>query len=333
MKGSLVISVTVLGFDYVLASALTGINDLLNLAGVSWNKYHHRPIERKFKVQIASWDNKPIKTMNDIVIMPHCAIQDIEHSDIYLVPSIAGDINKTLADNLALIRYLSGLRGSKSIIGSNSTGSFFLAEAGLLDDKPATTHWAAESLFRKKYPHIELKLEQLITHDDNILCDGGGMAWFDLGLYLVELFCDHETAMGTAKSFVLDTGRTGQLTYSPLIVKKYHNDKTVRAVQDWMEANYERDIVISQVSLQFGVSNRTLIRRFKDAAGTTPLEYLQEVRLDAASKYLVQSNKTIDEITHTVGYSDISSFTKLFKRKTKLSPSSYRARYKPNYGE
>lgn len=322
------ITVTVLGFDYVLASALTGINDLLCLAGVSWNKYQNLPTERKFKVQIASIDGKPIYTMNNIYITPHCALQGIEHSDIYLVPSIAGDIEKTLADNDELINYLAGLKNTKAVIGSNSTGSFFLAEAGLLDNKVATTHWASQTLFKQKYPHIELQTEQLITHQENILCDGGGMAWFDLGLYLIELFCDHQTAIGTAKSFVLDTGASAELTYSPLIAKKYHKDKTVRAVQEWMEMHFTEQVSIVELSQQFGVSNRTLIRRFKEAAGLTPSEYLQEVRLDAACKYLVQSNKTIDQITHAVGYNDISSFTKLFKRKTSLSPSGYRARYK-----
>ncbi len=322
------ISVTVLAFDYVLASGLTGINDLLSLAGVSWNKLHQQKPEQKFKVQIASWDKKPIYTLNNVIIMPHCSIQDVSISDIYLVPSIAGDIDKTLEQNHGLVEFLRTLDPSSCIIGSNSTGSFFLAEAGLLDHKVATTHWGFEQAFKHRYPKVKLKADQLITHDENILCDGGGLAWFDLGLYLIELFCDHETAVGSAKSFVIDTGRTTQLTYSPLISKKYHNDKTIRAVQDWMEDNYQSSLSIATISKKFGVSNRTLIRRFKQAAKVTPSSYLQEVRLDSASRLLVQSNQTIDEITHAVGYSDISSFTKLFKRNTGLSPSSYRARYK-----
>ena len=322
------ISVTVLAFDYVLASGLTGINDLLSLAGVSWNKLQEQPTEQKFNVKIASWDKKPIYTLNNVIIMPHCAIQEITNSDVYLVPSIAGDIDKTLEHNKGLIDFLRMLDPSSCIVGSNSTGSFFLAEAGLLNNKVATTHWGFEQAFKQRYPEVKLRAEHLITHDENILCDGGGLAWFDLGLYLIELFCDHETAVGSAKSFVIDTGRTTQLTYSPLISKKYHNDKTVRAVQDWMEDNYSAELSIANISKQFGVSNRTLIRRFKEAAKVTPSAYLQEVRLDSARKLLVQTNITIDEITHAIGYSDISSFTKLFKRNTGYSPSNYRARYK-----
>ena len=324
------ITVTILAFDYVLASALTGINDLFNLAGVSWNKYHQLPVDKRFQVQIASWQKKPIYTLNNVIISPHCAISDTTDSDIFLVPSIAGDIDKTLTQNPELIEFLRQLEGGDAIIGSNSTGSFFLAEAGLLDGKTATTHWASAEQFSQRYPNVSLNSEQHITHDGNILCDSGGMAWFDLGLYLIELFCDHETAQGTARSFVLETGRTTQLTYSPLIAKKYHNDKTVKAVQEWLESHYSQTIAIGEVSQHFGVSNRTLIRRFKEAAKITPSEYLQAIRIDAASKLLVQSNQHIDEITHAVGYSDISSFTKLFKRKTGLSPSNYRARYKAN---
>jgi len=321
--------VTVLGFDYVLASALTGINDLLSLAGVSWNKLHQQVPEPKFRVQIASWDKKPILTLNNVIIMPHCAIQEVQHSDVYLVPCIAGDIEKTLAQNPGIVALLKKLNQSSNLIGSNSTGSFFLAEAGILDHKIATTHWGLADLFRQKYPKVKLKADQLITHDDNILCDGGGLAWFDMGLYLIELFCDHDTAVGSAKAFVIDTGRTTQLTYSPLISKKYHNDKAVLSVQNWLEEHYISDISIEHLGQQFGLSHRSLIRRFKSAAGLTPSNYLQEIRLDAASKYLVQSVKTIGEITHAIGYEDISSFTKLFKRKTGLSPSNYRARFKP----
>lgn len=323
-------TVTVLAFDYALASALTGINDLLSLAGVSWSKRHQND-KPKFHVQIASWDKKPINTLNNLVIIPHIAIQDIIQSDVYLVPCIAGDIERTLRHNPGISNLLRNLDQNSCIIGSNSTGSFFLAEAGLLAGKLATTHWDAEKLFKQKYPDVELKIDQLITHDENILCDGGGMAWFDLGLYIIELFCDHETAAATAKAFVIDTGRAGQLSYSPLISKKYHNDKAIRTIQEWMEKHYSSNISIQAISEKFGLSHRTLIRRFKEATGNTPSNYLQEIRLNIATKHLIQSNMNIDQITHAIGYTDASSFTKLFKQKMGQSPSGYRARYKPTH--
>ena len=195
------IRVTVLAFDYVLASALTGISDLLSMTGVLWNALQDQPHDRKFDVRIASDGQKPIYTQNNIYISPHCAIQDIEASDVILIPSIAGDIDQTLQQNMLIVEKLKELHGRCRVMGSNSTGAFFLAEAGLLDGKSATTHWGAEKLFREKYPLVNLKPDQLITHDSGILCDGGGLSWFDLGLHIIELFCDHETAVGAAKSF------------------------------------------------------------------------------------------------------------------------------------
>jgi len=319
------VTVTVLVFDYALASAVTGINDLLYLATRVQRQPETQSKETNFKVQIASWDGKPVKALNNMEIMPHCAIQSVKYSDVYLVPMISGDIERTLDQNPELVQILREAGESNCLIGSNSSGSFFLAEAGLLDNKVATTHWSFVDLFRQKYPLVDLKPEQQITHDGNILCDAGGLSWFDLGLYLVELFCGHESAVNIARSFVIDVGRSAQLSYSPLISKKYHNDKTILAIQNWMEDNYQTAVVIEQLGQQFGLSNRSLIRRFKNVTGSTPSSYLQDVRVDFASKYLVQTNKTIEEITHAVGYEDMSSFTRLFKRKIGLSPSNYRA--------
>jgi len=322
------ITVTILGFDYVLGGSLMGISDLFRLAGVSWNRIHQQEPEHRFRVQVASWDKAPIRCLNDVLISPHCALQDIEHSDVFLIPAIAGNIEQTLDDNWRLVECLKAAGDSRCLIGSNSTGAFFLGESGLLNGKNATTHWGMVDLFRQRYPEVNLKPDQLITHDGNILCDGGGLAWFDLGLYIVELFCGHETAVGLSKAFVLDTLRPSQLTYSPLISKKYHGDTVVFAVQSWMEDNLSKPVRIDSLGEQFGISNRSLIRRFKAATGITPLAYLQEARLEAARKLLVQSHKTIDEITRAVGYEDISSFTRLFKRKNDMPPSDYRARFR-----
>ena len=320
--------VTIVGFDSALMSAVTGINDLLTLAGASWDKSQQHLPNEKFKVQIASWQKQPILTSNGLSLMPHCAIEEVEHSDVYLIPSTTADIDQTLENNKELIKVLRELKNSNAILGANSTGAFLLAEAGLLDGKVATTHWQLAKRFRTDYPQVTLRPDQLITHDGNILCDGGGLAWYDLGLYIIELFCDHQTAQATAKTFVIDTGRVNQLTYSPLISKKYHQDKMVRNVQEWMELNFHTQVQIADIGRQFAVSNRTLIRRFKEAIQMTPSQYLQEVRINSAIKLLVQTNKTVDEITHLVGYADTSSFIKLFKDKVQYSPTRYRARYK-----
>ncbi|GLS25652.1 GlxA family transcriptional regulator [Marinibactrum halimedae] len=322
------INVTILVYDYVLAAAVMSINDLLYFAGHIYQRARPNESAPRFRIQLASKDSKPVNTMNQLTITPHCGINDIQSSDIYLVPTIAGDVEQTLADNLWLIRTLQQANQTNSLIGSNSNGSFFLAEAGLLQNKKATTFWNNANLFRARYPDIDLQTDQLFIHDGNILCDAGGTSWFDLGLYLIELFCDHQTAMDTAKYFMVDLERSSQRSFTPLASKKHHSDRVILAVQHWMETHYSDEISIVAMSTQFSLSHRSLVRRFKLATGITPLNYLQEVRLDAASQLLIKTNKTIEEITHAVGYEDISSFIRLFKRKTNFSPNSYRARFR-----
>ena len=322
------VTVTVLLFDYALSAAVMGINDLLYFAGDTYQRLSGSVEEPRFQVRLASRDGKPVKVMNRLTLTPHCAISDIDHSDVYLVPTVVGDIEHTLADNHWLIERLALAQESGSLIGSNSNGSFFLAEAGLLDGKRATTFWDNVDLFRRRYPDIDLRPDQLLIHDGNILCDAGGTSWFDLGLYLVELFCGHQTAMDTAKYFMVDVERSQQLSFTPLTSKKYHSDRVVLEAQNWMEQHYAEVISIEAVGKRLGLSDRSMLRRFKLATGATPLNYLQEVRLDAASRLLMQSNQSIEAITQAVGYEDISSFSRLFKRRNGYSPSAYRARYR-----
>ncbi|MCL6417616.1 helix-turn-helix domain-containing protein [Aestuariirhabdus sp. Z084] len=322
------VSVTVLVFDYALAAAVMGISDLLYFAGNAYQRARKTEGAGRFRVRLASRDGKPVKAMNRMTITPHCAIADIESSDIYLVPTITGDIEQTLKDNPWVVQQLQQAAGTDAIIGSNSNGSFFLAEAGLLDDKKATTFWDNVALFRRRYPSVDLRPDQLLIHDGNILSDAGGTSWFDLGLYLVELFCDHQTAMEAAKYFMVDLERSTQLSFTPLTSKKYHSDALILQIQGWMEQRYAQAFSMATLSDHFGLSNRTFVRRFKQATGVTPLNYLQEVRLNAASRLLVQSHQSIEVITHSVGYEDISSFTRMFKRRTGYSPSGYRSRFR-----
>lgn len=338
MKENSVITVTILVFDYVLAAAVMSISELLYFAGNTYQRSNGsiesdgKEKEGRFQVRLASRDGKSVKVMNRMTITPHCSIDEIKASDIYLVPTIAGDIEQTLNDNQWLVNLLKKVADSESIIGSNSNGSFFLAEAGLFGGKnagkKATTFWDNVDLFRSRYPSVDLRPDQLLIHEGNILCEAGGISWFDLGLYLIELFCDHQTAMDTAKYFMVDLERSTQLSFTPLVSKKYHSDHAILEIQNWMENHYAESLSMQKIGDQFGLSNRTLVRRFKLATGVTPLNYLQEVRLNAASRLLVQSNQTIEEITHTVGYEDISSFIRLFKRRTNYAPNSYRARFR-----
>ena len=322
------VKVVILGFEYAFATSITGVIDLLGTAGTAWNFFQGKQLSPKFDVRLATYDGAAIRCLNNISIGAHCSFDQIGDVEVVMVPSIGGDIEKALQRNPALVRVIQDYSKRGVQITSNCTGAFFLAEAGLLDGKKATTHWAHAERFRRRYPAVNLVPEQLITTDGQVFCSGGGSAWFDLGLYLIELYYDHETAIESAKAMVLDSGRRqSQLNYFTVHQNKYHKDETVKAVQEWIDEHYAQDFSLAWLAEQYAMSPRTLIRRFKAATGESPLAYLQAVRIDMAKKYLESSTQTIAEITQHVGYEDVSSFSKMFKRKVGLSPREYRARF------
>lgn len=348
VKSDIMINIYVLGFDQALASAITGVIDLFALAGVTWNRIQQQDTVIAFNVQLASHQGNNIRCINNLQLGAHCSFADIfkqleielatENSsdnssnnrpinNIVIVPTIGGPIQQVLDNNPELFRLLNKAQQAGWTIAGNCTGNFLLAEAGILDGKSATTHWGFATEFQQRYPQIDLQAEQLITRDDNIFCAGGGIAWFDLGLHIIERNVDFETAMQTAKAFVIDYRRDSQLSYSLMRIAKPHQDEMVKSIQAQIEHDCITTLSIGALAEEHNVSQRTLIRRFNSALGMPPNTYLQSVRIEHARKMLEESDFNIDTIINNIGYEDSSSFRRLFKKKTGLTPTEYRNRF------
>ncbi|WP_375171452.1 GlxA family transcriptional regulator [Marinobacter sp.] len=322
-------TVSIIGFDGALASAITGIVDLFRLAGVTWARIHGEAPEPRFRTQLLTEDGGPCRCINGLTLMAdgRWSAPALAQADIIVVPTIGAPIGDVLAQNRSLVQWLSEQASSGSLIASNCTGAFLLAEAGLLDGREATTHWGFSNQFRQRYPAVSCHPEKLITVDGALACAGGGMAWWDLGVYLVERFAGAETARQLAKAFVIDAGRTSQAPYSALQAKRYHSDGTVLELQDWLDRHFARPILLAELARQSGLSERSLLRRFKAATGDTPNTYLQLLRVEHVRHHLETSRRPIDEIINAVGYEDISSFSRLFRKHTGLAPGAYRSRF------
>jgi len=323
------IRASIVCFDQALATSIIGISDLLAYCGVTWNYIHRQSRQPGFDVNLVSRTGSQVECVNGVCLKTHTRFEDVLSSDIVIVPTIGGNIDKTLRDNPAVISFLQRLNTQDTIIASNCTGAFFLAEAGLLTGIEATTHWGFVDIFRERYPDVELKPEKMLTHSGNILCSAGGHACFDMGLYLIERFHGHDTAIQSSKSFVLDMARTSQLSYAPIELNRQHDDDLVHRAQQYLDEAYQESVSLEQLAQRLNTSVRTLIRHFKTATGDTPLNYLQTLRLEHAKKLLESTRLGVSDITHAVGYDDISSFSRLFKRKTGLTPGHYRERYAP----
>jgi transcriptional regulator GlxA family with amidase domain len=208
-------TVSIIGFDGALASAITGVIDLFRLAGVTWARINDMPPEQEFTTRLLTDGGKPCRCINGITLLADGDWREYaagdSKADLVIVPTIGAPIAQVVAANSDLVQWLGNFREAASgqvRVASNCTGAFLLAEAGLLDGRQATTHWGFSNQFRQRFPAVDLQPDKLITVDGHIACAGGGMAWWDLGVYLVERFAGAKVARELAKAFVIDAGRT-----------------------------------------------------------------------------------------------------------------------------
>ena len=318
--------VTILGSHNTMATTIFGPMDILNQAGRLWNRVTHSPPTPYFDVTIASANGKPIRSVNNIQIQPHCGITDVIHTDLIIISS-ATYIDRILEEDPELIPWLCHHYENGAHVASICTGAFLLAETGLLNGKSATLHWGFADMFRKRYPQVELDHDRMFIDHGRLYCSAGVSAGMDLTLYLVEKFCGRRAAVASAKTMVLDMGREKQTPYESFLAPMAHGDPLIAKAQKWMEKHQTEHIDYERLAKKFRISRRSLERRFKQAVGITPLGYLQKLRVEFAKRLLEEGTQTFNEITYQVGYEDVSFFRKIFIRLTGLRPREYQQRF------
>ena len=319
--------VIILGFDGVLGSVLAGALDLFSFTGVSWQRFLDQPVTPRFNVQIASLGGVDIRCTNRLIVQAHCDISEVKRCDLLLIPTIGDSIDKVLLQNEQLLPHIIRLAHTQADIASNCSGAFLLAKARLLNGKVATTHWGYAQKFKRDYPHVDLQENQFVTQADNIFCAAGGSAFYDLALLLIERYCGRELSTQVAKTQIIDSKRGNQHSYTTITLYKPHSDQLVKKVQEYIENNFRQVLSVNELAAQVNITPRTLNRRFQSALSLRPIEYIQAVRIEQAKRLLESKNVSIKSLADQVGYSDISSFTRLFKRATALTPKEYQNKF------
>ncbi len=216
------------------------------------------------------------------------------------------------------------------MLGSVCAGAFLLGEAGLLDNRKVTTHWAYADLFQTRFPNAYLDIDRLIIDDGDIVTAGGAMAWTDLGLRLIDRFLGPHVMIETARMLLIDPAGREQCYYSAFSPRLTHGDAAVLKVQHWLQATQAKDITLPTLAAHAQLEERTFLRRFQKATGMTTTEYCQRLRVGQARELLQFGVLSIEQIAWDVGYSDPGAFRKVFTRIVGLSPSEYRRRFHAN---
>ncbi len=323
------LDVTIVMFDDGVSSAAVMPTEILFAAGRLWNLLHGTPEESGFRVRTVSIDGNAVRSPYGLILQPEAAISEVERTDVIIVPTSGLDLDHKLVENQALLPWLRRHHAAGAYIVGVCMGSAYLAAAGLLDGRMATTHWAMADDFAQRFPKVLWHPELFMTEDKRTLCSGGVGSSIDISLYLVEKFCGHEIALQTAKVLLLPMPRLHQSGYAVLPVSKAHDNARIRETEAFLQANFREDISTQALAARVNMTERTFARQFKVATGKLPAAYLQAVRIEAAKVMLENGGDPVQSIAGAVGYCDLAFFRALFKRATGMTPAQYRAAFAP----
>jgi len=216
-------------------------------------------------------------------------------------------------------------RGTRIV--SICTGAFLLAELGLLDGRRATTHWAFAPDFLRRYPSVALDPGVLYIDEGSILTSAGAAAGIDLCLHVVA--SDHGAAAAnlTARRSVAAAHRSGgQAQFVSLPVPA--DGQSLQATREWALERLDRALTLDELAAHAAVSRRTLIRRFQQETGLTPLRWLNAHRIARARQLLEETDLPVDSVAAESGFASAAAMRLHFRRELKTHPQAYRSLFR-----
>jgi transcriptional regulator GlxA family with amidase domain len=313
--------VSVIAFDGCMTSAVFGLLDAFNIAGFlsalggnSWSSHQIKLVTRSGDIVFGA---------GGYPITGQVSLEAARDSDVVVVPPILGDVGATIRSEGALVAWLGELTPNPTLIASACSGAFLLAEAGLLNGRVATTNPRFQNQFERRYPGIRLALEQRIVEDRMVICAGSTTAYLDLAIYLIDRLGGHELAVSTAKALAMGKSPESQKPYLLFIAPRDHGDEDVLRLQEWMEGRIAQPTSVQDFTGVVGLGERNLTRRFRNATGKTPMEYLRIIRIETAKRLLESKPITVDRVAEAVGYLDARAFIRAFTAVVGVSPAKY----------
>ncbi|WP_275790978.1 GlxA family transcriptional regulator [Pararhizobium gei] len=327
------LQVSIVAFAECDPSIMYGIFDTLWIAGAHWKSNSNEPTsEVLFAPRLIAANPGPLTLITGVTILPQATIDEVEQTDYVLVPNVVVDTPETIAAlDRKLLEWIVRMHRKGARLLAACGGSIVLAEAGLLDGQSATTHWLYASLFRNRYPRVDLREERILVQSGpghSIVCSGGASSWQDLTLFLIARHAGTAEAIRISKLFLYQWHRDGQLPYASMIANVGHGDMIIEKCQEYVPDHYQSRDILSQLLRLSGLPKRSFDRRFKKATGYSPLEYVQWLRVEEAKQMLELDERPIEDIAFDVGYSDLASFRRLFRKIAGLTPGEYRRRFR-----
>jgi transcriptional regulator GlxA family with amidase domain len=301
-------SICIIRYPGASQAAIFGLEEMFLLANITAQQQHSA---HKFESKIIEHN-----ALSEHTFKPQVAI---------VPPSI--NHNYYLEPSAPVLVWLKQQHQQGCILASACAGAFILAKAGLLEQRPVTTHWALSEDFSARFPNSQLRSADILINDGDIITAGGLMSWVDLGLELVAQYTQPAIMRQLGKNLVVDTGPREQRYYQSFNPSFEHGDKDIIKVQHFIQSHYQQNINVALLCEQCFLTERTLLRRFVKATGLKPIQYLQKLRVQKACELIESSSIGTEAIAQQVGYEDAGAFRKVFIKIIGLSPRDFRRRF------
>lgn len=279
-----------------------------------------------FDVRVCAVDGTPLATSAGFAIATAHGLEALADADLVIMPSWHDDCRPAPPRLLDALR-CAHARGGR-VVGL-CLGAYPLAEAGLLNGKTATTHWAYADQLAQRFPKITVDSDVLYVDQGTVLTSAGVAAGLDCCLHLLRQQCGAELANVAARQLVIAPHRQGgqaQFIERPLPVSR--SDGRFADVLAWVGERLEQAHSIDALAARAAMSRRHFTRHFRQATGSSFKQWLLSQRLAQARRLLEGSDAAIEVVAQQAGFGSALSLRQHFKATLQLSPSAYRKGYR-----
>lgn len=326
------VEVAILAVPEATASTLYAMYDLFAGAGRDWAYITTgTPGPAPMRPYVVERDGAAVRSSNGVSIAPDFALGDCPRPAIVCIPdftlapgaSCAGRFDREVA-------WLRQCHAEGATLACVCTSAMLLAETGLLDGFDATIHWAYAASLSRHHPAVRLDPRRALIVTglgQRIVMAGGGTSHLDLVLYLIGRFVGLRAALEVAKAYLIQWHDAGQQPFASLLAARQNSDAVVWRCQEWAAEHYADPLPVAAMVKLSNLPERTFVRRFTQATGLSPLQYIHALRTEEAKQMLETEDLSVEAIANEVGYEDASFFGRLFRRKVGLTPAQYRRRF------
>ena len=275
-----------------------------------------------YAVKTATPDGAPVGAAGGLMVVPDGDVNLLRRADTVIVPGyVAASSTRLDQMTLGLLRS-SAKRGARMV--SICSGTFALAQAGLLDGLTVTTHWSFAADLAAQYPSTQVEPGLLFVDSDSVLTSGGVTSGIDLCLHILRKDLGAAIANHVARRIVMAPRREGdqaQFIEPPPVPP---GEDVLAATQQWMLSHLDEPLTIAQIAGRAGMSTRHFHRRFHDRTGRTPIAWLHEQRIARTKELLETTDLTVEDIASRVGLGSAANLRTHFRRSTSISPTRHR---------